>query len=214
MFMTQQGIRPLRRGGAALALAAMATLVATLGACRSASEIGQAIGTVLGGQGQSAQLAGTIAGVDTRNQQIGIQQSNGQTVGVGYDDKTRVVFQNQVYPVTALEAGDQVVARILDAGNGAYYTDSVEVTRSVQGSGGGTSASTGTVQQLSGVVRQIDRTNGMFSLDMQGTTVVVSLPYNARSTDVTRFQNLRPGEQVRLAGVFLNNTRVELRQFY
>ena len=195
-------------GGAAL-MALMLT-----GACRSASEIGQVLGGVLGGQGQSGQLQGTIAGVDTRNRQIGIQQSNGQTVGIGYDENTAVIFQNRRYEVTSLEQGDQVVAHVVDQGNGNYYTDTVQVTASVQNTNGGTTTAGGSVQSLSGVVRQIDRTNGLFALDMQGTVVTVSLPYNARSTDVTRFQQLRVGDQIRIAGVFLNNTRVELRGFY
>ena len=201
--------RVLRR---AAALAAALALGA-LGACRSGAEIQEALGSILGGQGQSAQLAGTIAGVDTRNLVIGIQQSNGQTVGIGYDENTQVVYQNQRYAVTNLEPGDQVVARVLDRGNGNYYTDSVHVTASVSSSGGTTAG--GTVQAIAGVVRQIDRANGLFSLELQnGGTVTVSMPYNPRTSDATRFQNLRSGESVRLYGVYLNNTRVELRQFY
>lgn len=212
---------PARRGVGA----ALATLVAlnALGACRSAGSLGEVLGSVLGGgaqgqgaQGQGAQLAGTVAGVDTRGQQIGIQQGNGQTVAVGYDNNTRVVFQNQNYPVTALERGDQVVVRVLDRGNGAYYTDSVSVTQSVSATGGTASGGgTASVQSIQGVVRQIDRTNGLFSLEVGGGgTVVVAIPYGAQSADVNRFRSLRPGESVRLAGVFLNNSRVELRQFY
>jgi hypothetical protein len=206
--------RAARRGaGAALIVAA-----AAITGCQSGGALGQVLGSVLGGGGQQAQggqqVSATIAGVDARAQQIGIQQRNGQTVGVGYDGKTRVIYQNQSYPVTALERGDEVVLRILDAGNGAYYTDSVHVTRSVTPSGGGASAGgSGSVQSIQGVVRQIDRNNGLFSLDVQGGTITVSMPYGATRADVTRFQNLRSGDQVRLAGVFLNNTRVELRQF-
>jgi hypothetical protein len=44
--------------------------------------------------------------------------------------------------------------------------------------------------------------------------VIVSMPYNPRQSDVNRFNNLRVGDQVRFYGVFLNNSRVELRQFY
>jgi hypothetical protein len=32
--------------------------------------------------------------------------------------------------------------------------------------------------------------------------------------DSDRFRALRSGDRVRLYGVFLNNTRIELRQFY
>ncbi len=202
-----------RRGAAAVLLVALVSA----GGCKSAGSLGDVLGSVLGGgQRQGNQLAGTIAGVDTRGQQIGIQQGNGQTVAVGYDNNTRVVYQNQNYPVTALERGDQVVARVLDRGNGAYYTDSVFVAQSVSTSGraGSQSGSEG-IRTLQGVVRQTDRNNGLFSLELNGGgTVIVSLPYGARSSDVNRFQNLRAGESVRLAGVFLNNSRVELRQFY
>ena len=203
--------RAVRRGAGAVLLLA----VSSLAGCQSAGGLGEVLGSVLGGgQAQGTQVAGTIAGVDTRSQQIGIQQGNGQTVPVGYDTKTRVIYQGQNYPVTALERGDQVVARILDQGNGAYYTDSVHVTQSVTTTGG-TGSGGGTVQSIQGVVRQIDRNNGLFSLDVQGGgTVTVSIPYGARSADVTRFQNLRSGDSVRLAGVFLNTSRVELRQFY
>ncbi len=37
--------------------------------------------------------------------------------------------------------------------------------------------------------------------------------YNASNTDRTRFQNLRSGDFVRFYGVFVSNSRVELRQF-
>jgi NADH:ubiquinone oxidoreductase subunit B-like Fe-S oxidoreductase len=64
-------------------------------------------------------------------------------------------------------------------------------------------------------VRQIDQQNGLFTMDVgTGTRVTVSMPYSASRNDVNRFQNLRSGDVIRIAGVFLNNTRVELRQFY
>ena len=40
------------------------------------------------------------------------------------------------------------------------------------------------------------------------------MPYGARSTDVQTFNNLRVGQNVRFYGVYLNTSRVELRQFY
>ena len=204
-------IRNARRGGSALMLAALA-------ACSGAGSLGNVLGTVLGGQGQgqgqASQVSGTIQGVDTRAQQIGIQQSNGQTVGIGFDNQTRVVYQNQNYPVTSLERGDRVTARIQSTNNG-YYTDLVQVDQSVGGSTAGSSAATGSVQDVQGVVRQVDAGNGLFSLDVgNGTQLIVSMPYGAAQADVRRFQNLRGGDNVRIAGVFLNNTRVELRRFY
>ena len=193
--------------------AAVALTLVAMSACAN-SGLGNVLGSVLGGAAGGNELSGTIQGVDTRNQQIGITQTNGQTVGVRYDNNTRVIYQNQSYAVTALENGDQVVARIQDQGNGNYYTDSIQVTQSVQ-NGGTTGTSGGNVQSFQGTVRQVDIQNGLFTIDGgTGYIVTVSMPYNPTRNDLNRFQNLRQGDSVRFYGVALNNTRIELRQFY
>lgn len=189
---------------------ALALTLTTLGACGSMGGLGGILGSVLGSGSDSGQLNGTVRGLDTRNQQIAIQQSNGQTVSVGYDNQTQIVYQNQSYPVTALENGDQVTARVQANGN-SYYTDLIQVTHSVSTSG----SSTANAQPVQGTVRQIDRTNGWFTIDASnGVRLNVSLPYRLTSTDASKFQNLRSGDYVRFYGVYLNNTQVELRQFY
>ena len=209
-------IRAARRGAATLMLLAT-------GACASGGTgggISDILGAVLGGGagGGGNQVSGVVRGVDTRNQQIGLQLSNGQTVGLSYDNQTKVVYNNQSYTVTSLDPGDQVTARVQSTNNGAYYTDLVQVDQPVQsaggGTGGGSTAGSGNVQSLQGTVRQVDYQNGMFTLNTGGTTLTVSLPYNVSRADQSRFQSLRAGDAVRLYGVFLNNTRVELRQFY
>lgn len=188
--------------------AATAIIVAT-GACSSG--LGGILGSVLGGGGaQSNQLSGTVQGVNTRNQQITVRQSNGQSVAVSYDNQTRVVYQNQNYSVGSLEYGDQVTVSVQATQNGSYYTDYVQVDQSVSTSGG----AQGNAQQIQGNVRQVDSRNGLFTVDSGNGILTVSLPYNPRSSDVSRFQRLRSGDYVRFYGVFLNNSRVELRQFY
>ena len=191
--------------------AAAALMIASLGAC-AGNSLGNILGGVLGGGGaQSGQLAGTVRSVDTRSQQIAIQQSNGQTVGVNYDNQTQVVYQNQNYPATALESGDQVTARIQANGN-SYYTDYVQVDRSVRGTASGSSSN---LQTLQGTVRQIDRTNGLFTVDVNNSgTLTVSMPYNLSSADANTFSRLRNGDYVRFYGTYVGNSRVELRQFY
>jgi hypothetical protein len=192
--------------------AAAALMFASLGAC-AGNSLGNILGGVLGGGGgaQSGQLAGTVRSVDTRSQQIAIQQSNGQTIGVNYDNQTQVVYQNQNYPATALENGDQVTARIQANGN-SYYTDYVQVDRSVRGTTGGTSSN---LQTLQGTVRQIDRNNGLFTVDVNNSgTLTVSMPYNLSSADANTFSRLRSGDYVRFYGTYVGNSRVELRQFY
>jgi len=197
-------IQRIRQGAAA------ALVVASLGAC-AGNQLGNILGSVLGGGAQSGQLSGTIRGVDTRSQQIAIQQSNGQTVPVYYDNQTQVVYQNQNYSPTALESGDRVTARVQANGNN-YYTDYVQVDQSVTGNGTGSSSN---VQMLQGTVRQVDRRNGLFTMDINNyTAVTVTLPYNVSNADLNRFNMLRSGDVVRFYGTYLNASQIQLSQFY
>lgn len=180
-------------------------------ACSSTGGLGNILGGILGGQ---SEVSGNVQNIDTRRQEISIRQTNGQNVLVGYDSRTQVVYQNQTYSVNSLEYGDDVTARVSSGdGTSGYYTDYIQVNRSVSGNvGGGVS---GNVQTFSGNVRQIDYANGWFTLNTGSYgTLTVTMPYNPTRSDLTRFQNLRSGDSVRLYGVLLNNTRVELRQFY
>ena len=200
--------RAARAGAAILMLGAA-------GAC-AGSSLGNILGGIGGGGQQANQVSGYVRGVDTQAQQIVLQTQDGQSVGLYYDNQTQVIYQNQRYAVTNLERGDQVTARIQQTNNGGYYTDLVQVDQSVSSTGGGYGGGTtsGNVQALQGNVRQVNSANGWFTMDVGNTTVQVTLPYNVRRTDVDRFNSLRSGDYVRIYGVFLNNTRVELRQFY
>ena len=185
--------------------------VAALSACSSTGGLGNILGGVLGQQGQG-QVSGTVRSVDTRYQQLQLQQSNGQNLTLSYDNQTQVVYQNQNYSVSNLEYGDQVTARVSSTNNNQYYTDLIQVDQSVS-SNTGTGVGTN-VQTFEGTARNIDRTNGTFQLTGNNYgTLVVTLPYNPRQADVNRFNNLRSGDYVRIYGVLLNNNRVELRQF-
>ncbi|MEX2109604.1 MAG: hypothetical protein WD802_03275 [Gemmatimonadaceae bacterium] len=188
-----------------------AMMLASTAAC---GNVGNVLGSVLGGgPQQSGQVSGAIQGVNQNTQQITIQQSNGQSIAVSFDNQTRVVYQNQNYPPTALEYGDRVTANVQALQNGSYYTDYIQVDQSVSTSGGATGG--GNAQSIQGNVRQVDSRNGLFTVEAGNYGLLtVSLPYNPRSSDVSRFQSLRSGDFVRFYGVFLNNSRVELRQFY
>jgi hypothetical protein len=130
---------------------------------------------------------------------------------IQYDTETRVVYNNQSYPVTSLDRGDQVTVRVQST-RGGYYTDLVQVDQPIQGSSG--SASSSNVQTIQGTVRDVDTPHSLFSLDVaSGRSVTVSMPYSPSRADQDRFQNLRQGGNVRIAGVYLNSSRVELRQF-
>ena len=188
-------------------------MLAALGACSTLGGIGNVLGGVVGRGKQAGQVSGYVQGVDTRSQIIALQQPNGQPVNLLFDNQTKVIYNNQSYAVTSLDRGDQITARVQNTDNG-YYTDVVQVDQPVQGSAGATTASSGDVQTMQGTVRQIDQQNGLFTMDVSNTRLTVSMPFSPRRADLTKFQSLRSGDVVRIAGVFLNNSRVELRQFY
>jgi exosome complex RNA-binding protein Csl4 len=194
-------------------LAATAVFAATISACAGTGGLGSILGGVLGGIGgnSSNQVSGSVQSVDTRNQQVIIAQSNGQQVALSYDNSTNVVFNNSNYPVTSLERGDQVTARIQQLQNGSYYTDLIQVDQSVSGTNGGL----GNQLSYEGTVRQVNVQNGWFTMDTNNSgRITVTVPYNARSNDVTRFQNLRIGDYVRIYGTVSSQSQVVLSQFY
>jgi Cu/Ag efflux protein CusF len=117
--------------------------------------------------------------------------------------------------VSNLENGDQINARIQSTQSNSYYTDSIAVTVPAQNGGTSIGSTTATVQQLQGTVRSIDRNNGRFTIDAgSNVTLTVSMPYQATNTDQNRYANLRVGDYVRFSGVYLNNSLVQLQQFY
>jgi Cu/Ag efflux protein CusF len=194
-------------------ITALSAAFCVLSGCANTGGLGSILGGMLGG-GSGQQLSGTVRGVDTRNSQISLQQSDGSSIAVFYDQNTKVVYQSRLYAVSNLENGDQINARIQSTQNNAYYTDSIAVMQSVNG-GTGTGSTNGAVQQLQGTVRSVDRNNGRFTIDAGSNgQVTVSMPYRANSTDTNRFNNLRNGDYIRFSGVYLNNSLVELRQFY
>ena len=198
-----QSIQRRARGAVAVFAAA------GLAACSTAGQIGDILGGVLGGG--ASFVSGAVRSVDTRNQQISVQPSNGQAVALSYDNQTKVVYQDRLYSVTSLESGDVVNARVQQLQNGGYYADSVVVTQPASSS---TSSNTAGWQSLQGTVRTIDRNNGLFTI-AAGTnvTLTVTMPYNATTTDASRYNNLRVGDYVRFYGVYVTTSRVELKQF-
>ena len=192
---------------------AAVALLAASSACSGTGGLGNILGSVLGqGQQQGGQVSGYVQSVDTRSQQVYLQQQNGQTLALGYDNNTQVVYQNQRYNVTNLERGDQVTARVQSMNNGGYYTDYVQVDQSVSTSNGSIGQN---LQSLEGTVRAVDPNNGLFTIDLQsGNRVTVQLAQRMTQADINRFRSLRPGDYARFYGVYLGQARAELRQFY
>jgi hypothetical protein len=217
MTMTRQSIRHL---------AAAAFTVTALTGCAGTNlgQLGDILGGAMGGtgqQGQNGQMVVEVQGVDTRQQVIAVVTQQGQQGNVMFDQNTVVTYQNQQYPVTALERGDVVAMQVQQTQQGQPYVSRIDVQQSVQDRNGqGTSGGVynggngnAQLQQVSGRIGQIDHDRGMFQLQTQQGTFVVSLPYNPGNATTDYFHRLRTGDTVRLEGTVTANGRMELYRF-
>ena len=192
------------------------------------SQIGT-LGNVLGGVLQpsagsgSGQVAGTVRYVDTQRQMLQVTTSNGQTGNVYFDNRTQVVYQQQSYPVTSLEQGDEVQLQLQQDQQGNYYTNYILVTRSVTNNGGYNSNAggyntggynNGGLVQTEGRVGWIDYQRGQFQLITSGRTYTVMMSNNVAASDVNRFRSLRQNAYIRVQGQVVGTNQLQLTRFY
>lgn len=189
--------------------------------------LGDILGGAMGGMGgaggqQQGQLVVEVQGVDTRQQVIAVRTQQGQQGNVLFDQNTIVTYQNQQYPVTALERGDVVAMQVQQTQQGQPYVSRIDVQQSVQertgqttgnGTYGNTGVGTGQMQQMYGRVGQVDYDRGVFQLQTQQGTFVVQMPYNPGPATNDYFRRLRTGDTVRMEGTVVGNGRVELYRF-
>jgi len=194
--------------------------------CSQLGTLGNVLGGVMqpGAGSGSAQVAGTVRYVDTQRQMLQVTTQNGQTGNVYFDNRTQVVYQQQNYPVTALEQGDEVTMQLQQDQQGNYYTSYIMVTRSVTNNGGydsnnggyntGGGYNNGGTVQAEGRVGWIDYQRGQFSLVTNRGTYTVMMPYNSSASDANQFRNLRQNSYVRVQGQMVSNNQLQLQRFY
>ena len=114
-------------------VAAAMTLVILTG-CSNMGSIGNILGSVLGGMGgqqnQRQQLDVEIQQVDANGGRLYVRTSDGQQGQIRVDNNTQVIFNNQRYPVTALERGDVVRIQVQQTQNNELYATRIDVLRS------------------------------------------------------------------------------------
>ncbi|HEU0078166.1 MAG TPA: hypothetical protein VFQ76_10985, partial [Longimicrobiaceae bacterium] len=97
--------------------------------------LGDILGGAMGGAGGQpgqGQMVVEVQGVDTRQQVISVRTQQGQQGNVLFDQNTIVTYQNQQYPVTALERGDVVAMQVQQTQQGQPYVSRIDVQQSVQ----------------------------------------------------------------------------------
>lgn len=163
-----------------------------------------------GGQQQGGAMTAEVQEVRANQQQIIVRTQDGQQGAVLFDQNTQVVYQNQQYPVTALERGDVVEMRIRQVQQG-YYTDLIQVVQSIQERRGETTGTTSGAQRIEGTIDRIDLNRSMFTLNMtQGGTLPIYLPRSAPSSMRDRLREHRSGDYVRVEVRAIDQSTAEL----
>jgi hypothetical protein len=195
------------------------TLAAMIGmtGCAQLGNLGglaDILGAIGGGAGQQqqGQLTAEVQQVNARQQSIQIRTREGQTGSVLYDQNTVVVYQQQQYPVTALEAGDVANFHLQQAANNNLYASRIDVVQSVQERSG--QSGSGQLYQVAGRVGNVDQNRGVFELQTQTSgVIIVSLPRNPGSAVADRFRRLRTGDSIGVEGHMVAQGRLELTRF-
>jgi hypothetical protein len=155
--------------------------------------------------------------VDTSSRQIHLRLEDSRHRVVGYSAAARAVYHGREYPIAHLESGDKVSLQVKQDSRGNSYTDLVRVHESIRDRNPdrGASARPATAMQtVDGRVEHVNLQQSSFELsDQSRQSFVVSLPDNARRSDLDRFRSLRAGDYVRVEGRFTSSDRFELQSF-
>ena len=202
---------------AALGLALALALTVGAGCSDNISLIGR--DTLPGRSSQPVQdeIVATVEQVNTASREIHLRPNDSRTRVVGYSADARVLYRGREYSVTQLEAGDVVAMQLTQDSRGNSYTDLIRVQENIrdrdQSRGGTIRPGTG-IQTVDGRVEQVDFQRSSFEIREQSRgRVLVSLPYNARRSDVDHLRALRVGDYVKVEGRFLDRERFELENF-
>ncbi|HEX8321986.1 hypothetical protein [Longimicrobium sp.] len=179
-----------------------------------------------GQQGQGGVVTVEVQGVDQQRQVINVSTQQGQQGSIRYDQRTQVVYQQQQYPVTALERGDVVDMEIQQVSQNEYYVGRIQVRQSVQerngqpapgtsGQGGMGGTTTGQAQVFSGQVAQVDHQRNSLVIQIrQGVNATAYVPSNSPRATMDEFHRLRVGDFVRFEGRAVNNQQIEVLRFF
>lgn len=133
--------------------------------------------------GIGSMVRGTVRSVDTSRRTIEVDRGYGSTVMVEYASNTPVYFNGRTYQVADLERGDEVEVTVRDLGRGRFSANQITVTRSVSGTGSGSSNRStvrGTVTYVDTNRRTIELESVSWGSRFQGGTgssrVVIEYP--------------------------------------
>lgn len=163
------------------------------------------------------ELFAEIDQVDTSSREIYLRSDDRRTRVVGYSADVRVLYRGREYPIAQLASGDKVSMQLKQDSRGNSYTDLVRVHESIRDRNpdlGAAAQPAAAMQTVDGRVEHVDFRQSSFELsDESRQSFSVSLPDNARRSDLDRFRALRTGDYVRVEGRFTSKDRFELESF-
>lgn len=166
---------------------------------------------------RSGEIAGEVTGINPSRQEIQVLADDGRRQALTYDlNRTRVIYHGLDYHVDNLEAGDRIAfdSRARDGS----FVDVIRIQEPVQARTATSSARPAPprprTEVVEGTVENVDVNRGIFDVRPRaGSTVTVSVPYNARAADVDNFRSLRRGDAVRVEGEFVGRDSFQLLSF-
>ena len=166
-----------------------------------------------GGIGVNDDVIGEVQYVDNRTRELEIRSDSGRRSVLRFDNNTQLIYRQRSYPVSNLERGDYVAARVQQDRDGRWLTTSISVRETAQDRGIGASIGN-QLDRTEGRVQNIDTRRGTFEIrDPRNRIVVISVAFNAPRTVADRFNRLRNGDYVRLEGRLVNSDRFDLENF-
>ncbi|HLN86489.1 MAG TPA: OB-fold nucleic acid binding domain-containing protein [Candidatus Limnocylindrales bacterium] len=163
--------------------------------------------------GVNDDVIGEVQFVDNRTREVEIRSDSGRRSVLRFDNNTQVIYRQRSYPVSNLERGDYVAARVQQDRDGRWLTTSISVRETAQDRGMGASIGN-RLDRTEGRVENIDTHRGTFEIrDPRNRIVVISIAFNAPRTVADRFNRLRNGDYVRIEGRLVNSDRFDLENF-
>lgn len=201
MCILSTTFRRVRAGALLGALGLLLTACVTPGAYPG-SYPGNGYGQPGAGQ-HGRQIVGTVRSLDRGYGRILLTVDNrggygGEQLAVRYDQRTRLVYQGQAYPVEGLEPGDVIRIDATQSGRD-WWARSVEVLRNVREGG----AYGGAYDELRGTVGMVDTRYRTIRLDGAGYGGATQVGYDDRTVveyqgRAYRPENLQRGDLVRV----------------
>lgn len=209
-----------------LATRSVVALAAAMLVAPACAQYGMGLDDILLNPGRSSSVTGEVRRVDSRGIQLRAHRGGSQWLRV--DRRTRVVYGQRSYPVSALERGDLVTARVEYDRRGEAWADRIDVRQSVRDvrrderrdrgrradRGRSRGGVLGGVRQVDGSVGWVDARRGAFQVSQRsGGAVLVHLPRDAARSTRQRFERLRRGDRVRAEVRPLRGNGYELVRF-